>query len=629
MRESICSIHANKKGRAVSYEIGNYRIYSMRFRCLFIAFCSLAVFTAAAQNRPQATANLSQTTMAPGDAATLTIEVSGINKIDPPESIAANGLDIRYNGYRQNTRITNNQVIQSISLMYTVQARNAGTFTIPSVGVRTDAGEIKTQPLTLTVQTATAGAKAPEGDGAMAFASIEVPKKTAYLGEAVPVEVRLYFDRRIRAQIEEMPVLEGDGFSKVKFPRPRQEMARKGGREFDVWTFRTTISPGKAGTVKLGPMEVSFLASIPRAKRNRPRSPFDLFDDSFFDDPFSAFGQMERRKVTAEAFDLEVKPLPTAGRPEGFSGAVGKFQMSVEGNPKRVKVGDPITLKMQISGTGNFDRVNAPKLVDPSGWHPYEPSDNFKANDELSTSGTKVFEMAVVPEEKKTQMPQVRFSYFDPGSEKYVTLNSEPAALAVEGAPLAAVPPRTAVTDEPTSEAPSPAPAAPPETAKDIAGLKYEMGTRRDSFAPLYRTRAFWLAQALPLLGFLVLLGVRFLRRDEATSRAALLRKERADLWRKLRSESDEAEFFQIAARLVQIQTALTDGRPAASVDAAAAESARELDVETAAGITEIFNARDERVFAGTARGDGRLGADLRARVFTTLERFEKCHAKN
>jgi hypothetical protein len=83
--------------------------------------------------------------------------------------------------------------------------------------------------------------------------------------------------------------------------------------------------------------------------------------------------------------------------------------MSVEGNPKRVKVGDPITLKMQISGTGNFDRVNAPTLVDPSGWHPYEPSDNFKPNDELSTSGTKVFEMAVVPEERKRKCRRCAF----------------------------------------------------------------------------------------------------------------------------------------------------------------------------------------------------------------------------
>jgi len=389
---------------------------SNRIRCLLIAFCLLAVFSATAQNAAQATASLSQTTMAPGDAATLTIEISGARKIDPP-TITVPGLDIRYSGHSQNAQVTNNRVFASVLLLYTVEAANAGRFTIPSVGVRTDVGELRTQQLTLTVQAGAPGAKAAANDGALAFASIDVPKKTVYLGEAVPVEVRLYLDQRIRARVEEMPVLEGEGFTKVKFPRPREEMARKDGREFEVLTFRTTISPGKAGTVKIGPMELPILASIPRAKRNRPRSPFDLFDDSFFDDPFGTFGQMERRKIVAEAINLEVKPLPPAGRPERFSGAVGKFQMSVEGNPKRVKVGDPITLKMQISGTGNFDRVNAPTLVDPNGWHPYEPSGGeFKANDELSTSGTKTFEMAVVPEEKKTQMPQVRFSYFDPTS---------------------------------------------------------------------------------------------------------------------------------------------------------------------------------------------------------------------
>jgi hypothetical protein len=223
----------------------------------------------------------------------------------------------------------------------------------------------------------------------------------------------------------------------------------------------------------------------------------------------------------------------------------------------------------------------------------------------------------------------VRFSYFDPESEKYVTLSSEPAALVVEGAPSASPPPKTTVATKPIPAPPAPASASAPEKVKDIEGLKYEIGPQRDSFVPLYRQRVFWLAQGLPVLGFLALLSVRFLRKDEVTSRAAVLRRERADLWRKLRNESDEAAFFQTAARLVQIQTALTNGRPDASLDAAAARSARELDAETAAGITEIFNARDERVFAGAARGDGRLDAETRARVFTTLERFEKCHAKN
>ena len=562
-------------------------------------------------------ATISQTTIAPGDGITLTIDVSGAQPVNPVPAIEVPGLDINYGGARQSVNIVNGSVDRRVTLIYMVTGRNPGAFVIPAVEVKTDAGALRTEPVALKVEPPKPGGPQPAGgDDAVAFVRIEVPKKTVYLGEAVPVEVRMFVDKRIRWNIEQMPVLEGDGFTKVKFPGPRQEVMRKDGREYDVLSFRTTISPGKAGKVTLGPMEVPFVASIPRAKRARPQSPFDLLDNGFLDEPFGAFGQMQRRTVTAEPVELEVKPLPAAGQPADFSGAVGKFQMAVESSPKKVKVGDPVTVKMRISGTGNFDRVNAPGLVDPAGWHPYEASADFKPNDELATSGVKTFEMAVVPEEKKTQMPRVQFSYFDSDAEKYVTLKSEPAPLAVEGGA-----PPVAAKATPASQ-----PAATPEPAKavvtDIVGLKYERGARRDSFEPVYRSRIFWIAQGVPAFALLGLLGARFFRKDEATSRMAALRRERGALWRKVRDESGHAEFFQKAARLVQVETALATGRPDASVDAATARASRALDEETAAGIDEIFSKRAELLYAGSARSDGRVSESERDRALTTLERY-------
>ena len=360
----------------------------------------------------------------------------------------------------------------------------------------------------------------------------------------------------------------------------------------------------------------------PRAKRARAKSPFDLFDNGFFDEPFGPFGQMERRKVTAEPAELDVKPLPAAGRPADFSGAVGKFEMAVESSPKQVKVGDPVTVKMRISGTGNFDRVNAPTLIEPNGWHAYEASGEFKPNDDTQSNGTKTFEMAVVPEERKTQMPQVQFSYFDPEAEKYVTLKSDPAALVVTGAPVP-VPAKV----EPASE-PAPTPEPAKEVAKDIAGLRYEGGVRRDSFEPVYRSRIFWMTQGVPLLVLAGLLGARFLRKDEAASRTAALRRERSEMWRKVRGESGHADFYEAAARLVQVETALATGHPDASVDAATARATRALDEETAAGIDVIFSRRAELLYAGSAPGDGRVSQGEKDRALTALERFSEGHAK-
>ena len=604
---------------------------SFRFTSIipFLMAAWLGVFSAVSRADTKVTATLSQKTIAPGDATSMTIDVSGVQQLNPPQDIAVEGLEIRYNGYQQRPQIINGRVDRSVVLTYMVSGKTPGAFIIPEIAIKTDAGVLKTEPLHLRVEAPAAGTQRPaaNGDEPVTFVEIEVPEKTVYLGEAVPVEVKLYFDKRIRYRIEEMPVLEGEGFTKVRFPRPREEMIRKDGRDYEVLTFRTTISPSKAGKVTLGPMEVPFIASIPRAKRARPRNPLDLFGDDIFDDPFGAFGQMERRKVTAEPVELDVKPLPVAGRPADFSGAIGKFQLAVEGSPRQVKVGDPVTLKMRISGTGNFDRVNAPELVDPKGWHSYEPSNVFSPNDELLTKGTKTFEMAVVPEEKKTQMPQVRFSYFDSESEKYVTLTSEPSPLTVEGG---APPAPESVPVAKASPAPLPEPDQPPakEAVKDIVGLKYEFGTKHDSFEPMYRTRAFWFVQGVPMLALLGWLGARFFRKDEAKSRAAALKRERDELWRKVRGESGHAEFFQAAARLVQVETALATGRADASVDALTAREARALDEETAAGIEEIFGKRAELLYAGTARSDGRVSQSEKDRALTALERFQEGYAK-
>ena len=601
---------------------------TIRFR-IFIAlvFTWLGAMCAVTRAEPRAAATISQTTIAPGDAISMTIEVSDVMQLNPPQSIDVDGLDIRFNTHVQMTQNINGRIEQRVSLVYMVSAVRPGAFTIPAIEIPTNAGVLKTQPVALKVEPRAPGTQRPGGDEPVTFAQIEVPRKTVYLGEAVPVEVRLLVDKRIRWRIEEMPVLEGEGFTKVKFPRPREATVQRDGRDYEVLTFRTTISPGKAGKVTLGPMELPFIASIPRAKRARPRSPLDLFDNGLFDEPFGPFGQMERRKVTAEPAELDVKPLPAANRPADFSGAVGKFEMAVESSPKQVKVGDPVTLKMRISGTGNFDRVNAPELVDRSGWHPYEANGEFKPNDEMQSNGTKTFEMAVVPEEKKTQMPQVQFSYFDPEAEKYVTLTSAPAALTVTGAPaVAATPPaKTESAGEPAPK-PEPEPAKPAPT--DIAGLRYESGARRDSFEPVYRSRIFWMAQSVPLLVLVGFLGVRFLRKDEAASRTAALRRERAEMWRKVRGESGPADFYEAAARLVQVETALATGRPDASVDAATARATRALDDETAAGIDEIFSKRAELLYAGSARGDGRVSQGERDRALTAIERFSEGHAK-
>src|SRR4029077_11262348 len=144
-------------------------------------------------------------------------------------------------------------------------------------------------------------------------------------------------------------------------------------------------------------------------------------------------GEMESEPATFEG-----KPLPT-NAPPNFSGAVGNFAMTTEAKPKRVQVGDPITVTSTVSGRGNFDRVNAPALEDDQGWHKYPSSSKFKQDDEVGISGAKTFETVISPNEKKQALPPLDFSYFDPVKEKYVTLRSDAMPISVEGGAAPAV----------------------------------------------------------------------------------------------------------------------------------------------------------------------------------------------
>ena len=90
-----------------------------------------------------------------------------------------------------------------------------------------------------------------------------------------------------------------------------------------------------------------------------------------------------------------VLPLPTTDQPENFTGAIGDFDWKVEATPVDVEIGEPITLTMEISGTGNFDRVEAPVFPENPDWKTYSPSAKFLEQGN-SYTGTKIFEQAIV-----------------------------------------------------------------------------------------------------------------------------------------------------------------------------------------------------------------------------------------
>lgn len=593
-----------------------------------IPVLGLLFAAAAAAADVSVTATLTQRSVAVGESVQLQLEISGHRGQVSPPDIQLDGIDVAHVGQRvgSTTNFDGARLQMSSHTLHAYQLtpRQAGDFTIPAIAVEVDGRTYKSQPIGLKVQQgAGTGNSASSGaEGRIASAELIVPRKSAFVGEVLNVELNFYLDPNVPAEIEQMPEIGGTGFTAQKMPEPRQQRSSKNGREWKTVTFRTAITPSKAGKIALGPVEIPFIAEAPR-RRAAPRDLLgSLFDDPFFD---RMGGERRRYRVVAPAVEIDVKPLPAQGRPKDFSGAIGQFKLSVEGTPNRVKIGDPVTMRSKITGAGNFDRMQAPTLVDPTGWHAYPVSESFQPTDDLKTTGTKTFEMPVVSETNHNQMPQFQFAFFDPEKAEYVTLTSNPAPLTVEGTPAQA----RAPVDQPATTARSPAapaaePAAPGPT--DILGLRYDPGTRRSTFAPPYVRRVFWLAQLVPGAVLCALLGARLLQRDPAAARTATLQRERDRLWQRLRQENGGPDFYKMAARLVQVETALRTGVDPASVDSVTAQRARPLDEETSARIEEIFNARAELLYAGSAPEGRALTAGDRARVLAALERFTKNH---
>jgi len=529
-------------------------------RILIAILVTLACMHSVLADSPSVTAVLSNSEATVGETVDLQIKVTGPGDARPPEEITIDGLEIHSTGTSRQFEIHNFATSSSVTYNYTILPLRAGRFTIPPQTVRAGGKILRTPELALNVadaprqQTTTRPGRGgtqnaqsqPTGARDLVFAELIVPKKTAYVGEIVPVQIRMGFDARVHPRLTDPPDITGQGFTAQKLQQSSQNLETINGRPFEVVTFKTAIAAARAGKFEIGPVKAKAQVVVPR-RRNAPRSrsPFDLFDlddpfsDPFFSNPFAQFGERRDIQISSESVPLEVKPLPP-NAPPSFSGAIGSFTMATDAKPKSVQVGDPITVTTTISGRGNFDRVNAPLIEDDRGWHKYPPSSKFKQDDEVGISGTKSFEMVVSPNENKQSLPVLAFSYFDPAKEQYVTLHSEPMAITVQGG--AAAP---AIAAQPPSS--SPAAAARGRSAitsstapQDILYQLTEPSRTVASFKPLYARRGFWVAQSLPVAALFVFAGwiIRRSRLDDREARrVGALQHEAAELMHKLRRD--------------------------------------------------------------------------------------------
>ncbi|HTQ02548.1 MAG TPA: BatD family protein [Polyangiaceae bacterium] len=346
---------------------------------------------------------------------------------------------------------------------------------------------------------------ADPGRPGVAFASLGLPKGPLYVGESVPVTLRAYFSAGTGVTLTGAPTVNSPDFT-LSLGDAAQGHTTISGEPYLAVTWKGRLSPVKAGHYELEleiPSTLEWRAAPVRSAAAPDSDPFgDVFGDldglGMNGDPFAAMqqhmqrlmnqamqdfdtGPLQKRSLTLQSkpVALEIEPLPAAGRPANFSGAVGHFTLETSVREPNVRVGEPLDLSVVVRGDGNFDRVSSAGVPSSTTLESYPPTSK-------QTADEKTFVQPIVPRQAgRMEIPPVELSYFDPKSRRYETARSSPITLEVgQGQALAA-----------TRSGAVPNAATQPGLAPNAAGE----GRVVASLSPLYTRRPFWLAQLAPL----------------------------------------------------------------------------------------------------------------------------------
>lgn len=366
----------------------------------------------------------------------LTLTFTGVNQnLDPISLPALDGFSAKYLGPSTSVSIVNGDYHSERSFIYNLFPSKVGRFQIPPISATVAGQTYTTKPIDVEVFESSAQAQAPNGAAGQNQAStadslkdrvlimVSVDKREVYLNERVPLTIKLLVNGVPIRDIQ-YPQFDKTGFTVDDFEKPEQDSQVYNGIRYDVVVFKTNIYPDHLGDLPLGPVQIQGNIVYKTGQNNPFGQDNNPFGAEIFNNFFDSYATRPMT-ATSEPIHLHVLPLPDVNRPNDFSGTIGQsldFQASVA--PLQVKAGDPMTLKMNITGNANFKNLQMPDF-NASGFKSYEP----KIKD---TGDGKTAEEVIIPTTTGIkEVPALRFTYFDTAMKDYKTITQGPFAIQV------------------------------------------------------------------------------------------------------------------------------------------------------------------------------------------------------
>lgn len=385
-----------------------------------------------------------------GESFILQIQVEGDDSPERPDLSALQDFTVTPQGGQKNNSssvsIINGHMSQTSHhgyvFNYALIPRKAGHLTIPELEIKTGSGSYFTMPVTIV-------ATPPEETSDFKL-RLGLAKKSCYVGEPVKLTITWYIGKDVQGFNFNLPILDDERFSVRADPAAPskanndnllaiplgkgQVVAQKShgtlnGRDFLTVSFSRILVPLVPGKLALPEATVSAKAFAGRKTHGNSYDPFNnFFNDGFFGRSRDIYRTVV---VPSDTPTLTVLPLPELGKPANFNGLVGDYSLLATASPTQVKIGDPITLTIQVAGS-YANNVSLPPLQDQL------PTADFKVPVEMAPGVgegmLKTFTQTVRARRAGIkEIPALSLSFFNSKSGKYETVKSKAIPLKVSG----------------------------------------------------------------------------------------------------------------------------------------------------------------------------------------------------
>lgn len=460
-----------------------HRVIKISFLVTMLSLLCLGSF---AQARFYTEVNKNKLSMSENLVVKFTLENANTRSFAPPDF---DGFTVVGGPQQmQSHQWVNGVSSSSLSWTYYLRANKEGTLTIGSASVQDGSNILKSNVVKIEVTggqapvqqnstnpTATNQNKQTAASGDYkedVFVKVIPSKTSVYVGEPVAVTYKLYVAKpAYNLNYKEQPNY--NGFWKYEYdisPNQKSEQEVVNGKRFETLILeKVLLFPQRSGNISISPLSMECVIQERVQRKAR-----DIFEQMFG-------GNVSVQNVPysfkSPSLTISVKDLPEAGKPDDFHGLVGDFKVQSSIDKHQAKVDDPITYKLKISGTGNFDVLKNPDIEMPNGFEVYDPDVTDKISKSSgSISGNKELTYLMIPRlPGKYKLPPLKFSYFDLSKKQYIELQTEAFDIEVTGQPSTQV------------------------AANNTASNKADIAILNEDIRYIHGTQANWQKQEKPL----------------------------------------------------------------------------------------------------------------------------------